>query len=83
MKIQSCRFVLASDLFDELDELWNAIACSDPDFTWGDNNRSLVTAEVLLDHCDSNGVESPQLDSLRQRVKTLPDGNQTYVDLEN
>lgn len=85
MKKHTCSFVKASDLFKGLSTLWDICADSNPPFTWGDNNRSLVTAVTILDHLDLIGLEAgkeeKQLETLRKRVEKI--GLDTYVDLEN
>jgi len=85
MKTHKCQFILASDLFKGLENLWAAFADSSPPFSWGDNNRTLVTAEAILNHCDNTdslaGLRS--VATLRLRIANLPQKGQTYVDLEN
>jgi len=84
MKINTCQFVDASDLFNGLSELWSELVESEPDFTWGNNNRSLVVADDILNHFDNSVIENEgQLETLRKRVQKLPEGGQIYVDLEN
>jgi hypothetical protein len=77
-----CRFVLASQLFRGLNKLWDELVESDPPFTWGDNNRSLVTADDIVRALeDWSRVSEKQLSQLRKRINAI--GWQTYVDLEN
>ena len=85
IKVHKCQFVLEADLFKGLDDLWREFCESEPDFTWGDNNRSLVTAKSILDHLYNTAwTNEEQLELLRLRVeKCLPEGGNTYVDLEN
>jgi hypothetical protein len=47
MKINSCAFVAASEVFDECPLAWNLFCNSDPNCSWGDNNRTLVTGDVI------------------------------------
>jgi hypothetical protein len=69
-------------LFDGLDNLLDEFCNNSPPFSWGDNNRTLVTAEAIIDYLDGCGVENAdELDILRQRINAI--GFQMYVDLEN
>ena len=82
MRIQSCEFVSGFELFTGLQLLWDEFAESDPDFSWGSNNRSLVTAKSILDHLDNSNIENEkQMETLRKRVKVI--GGDMYVDLES
>ena len=85
MKTHQASFVLASDLTKGLKRFWSDFCDSEPSFSWGDNNRSLVTAKAILDHCDNTEslADHRSLRLLRLRVAKLPEGQQTYVDLEN
>ena len=59
-------------------------------FSWGDNNRTLVTAERLHDHCvnildgipeeESSTVSQVEIDEFLRNLENL---GQTYIDLEN
>jgi len=58
-------------------------------FSWGDNNRTLVTAERLHDHCvdaledatgDFEGINQVDIDNFLRQLEEL---GQTYIDLEN
>lgn len=81
---RGCSFVDCCDLFQGLHLLYCEFVNSRPPFSWGDNNRTLVTAESILDHLDACDIDHPkQLKELRKRVEGLIEGNQTYVDLEN
>ena len=82
--VETCSFVKASDLFKGLNDLWEQFIETNPNCTWGDNNRSLVTADLFIDHFDSIGeYDEEQMAILRERIADLIEGDQTYVDLEN
>jgi hypothetical protein len=82
MKVYNSQFVLCSDLFDGLDNLLYEFCNSSPPFSWGDNNRTLVTAKAIIDHLDGSAVENAtELETLRGRVNSV--GLQMLVDLEN
>jgi len=84
MKHVTCQFVLSSDLFEGLTELMTEFGESDPPFTWGENNRSLVTARDMINCFANSCIENDeQIDIFRQRINRLPEGLNTYVDLEN
>jgi hypothetical protein len=87
----SCSFVLASDVFKGLPRAWNLLCDSSPNFSWGDNNRSLVDADTIRRHLDdldasastlepSAGAEARQVKTAINRLRKLGQG---YVDLEN
>ena len=82
MTIQTCEFVTGSDLFEGLPDLWDEFFDSSPDFSWGNNNHTMVDPKALLGHLDKSGIENEtQMETLRHRITELPDG--VYVDLEN
>ena len=85
MKIKTCSFIDASDLFEECPDAWQMFIDSDPPVSWGDANRTLVSPEFMtfvLEDCfsDDNQI-AQQIDSVLRRVKTL--SFDTYIDLEN
>ena len=79
IKREKCEFVKSSDLFAGFDDLHNEFNDSEPDFSWGDNDHSLVTLDALLDDMDNNDVSVPAV--FRYHCNQL--GLQTYVDLES
>jgi len=85
MKIKTCQFIEASEVFHGFGLAWDVFINSDPDCTWGDNNRSMVTADVIIDameNSDTNvGNEQQQVEQVVQILKSLP--QDTYIDLEN
>lgn len=82
MTTHTCQYVNASDLFKGLANLWEEFSNSNPDFSWGGNNRTLVDPKAILDHLDNRVIENgPQMETLRHRIVGLPDD--VYVDLEN
>ena len=85
-KIESTEYIEAGGLFAGLTELFDALCASEPDFTWGGNNHSMVTGECILNHFDNSVLEDTpekQLKTLRKPIKMLPQGEQAYIDLEN
>jgi len=78
MKKHSCEFVLGSDLFEGITKLFSDLAMSGR-ITWGDSNRTMVTAErILEDLYDTEYTEEYEI--LKSRI-----GNdlELFVDLEN
>lgn len=66
---------------------WGCISENAP-FSWGDNNRSLVTACDFKQHCEARlldavdlyGACQEEIDAFLERLAELGD---TYIDLEN
>lgn len=84
MKIQRFECVLASDLFRKRQAVWQALVESEPDFTWGNNNHTLVDLFSIINHLEmTDSCSERQLDGLRKAGGKLPHGLNTYVDLEN
>ena len=83
-KLEATQFITASAAFKGLKGLWTEFAESNPPFSWGDNNRTLVSAEAILNHLDGCAKATPRLvESLRLRLRRLSPDLQLYVDLEN
>ncbi len=67
---------------------WGDISEGAP-FSWGDNNRTLVTAKRFHDHCketfdeqtcEAVGIPYAELEAF---LAKLADMGETYIDLEN
>ena len=101
IKTETCEFVAVSTLIPEnwvKSEFWSVVSENAP-FSWGDNNRSLVTANNFLTHMiKSMNVETPEPgeplaessleelinhDEYLKTVKKFGSLKETYVDLEN
>jgi len=83
-QIQTVQFIPASAAFKGLKRLWNEFAESNPPFSWGGSNRTLVTAEAVIDHLDGCANATPRLvKCLRARLKNISPDLQLFVDLEN
>ena len=78
LKTHVCLFVLASDMFKGLPKAHDALSESGK-FTWGDCNRSLVTACDLARELDCHDDER-QCKAAANRLRKM---GETYVDLEN
>lgn len=85
MKIQTCKFVAASEVFEGFGLAWDVFVNSDPQCSWGDNNRSMVTPDVIIDAMELSdlnaGNEEKQVEQVAKILRELPEG--VYVDLEN
>ena len=79
--VETCSFVLASDLFKGFPKLWDAMVESNSGFTWGGNNRSMVCASDIVNCLQS--VDDRHLKAFCKRIDALIEGGDTYVDLEN
>lgn len=90
MDKHTCEFYDSSDVFDGCPEAFDAFTDSDPDCTWGDNNRSMVIAGFIRDCLERNRhiyedddsiTQMVQIDIVIERLKEI--GDESYVDLEN
>ena len=84
---QACYFVTMSSLVPKswVDWFYTAISDNAP-FSWGDNNRSLVTASSLADHCENrleSGSDTTSQSNITKFLNKLRALGETYVDLEN
>ena len=82
MKIYKCEFVRVTELFDGLSELFQEMIDSEPYFTWGENNHSLIRAKEIEDYFSKIDLqEKEQFETLKNRISEL--NIDLYVDLEN
>jgi hypothetical protein len=93
IKKQTVAFVEVTSIVPEdwYDWFFGAISDNAP-FSWGDNNRTLVTAERLHDHCadvfsyldygadELEDVNEVDLDNFLRKLEGM---GETYIDLEN
>ena len=81
MKVQSCEFVSATDLIPRSWDswFWERFSTNAP-FTWGDNNRSMVTASAFADHMQQRFDDSPRIKRVLKKIRAL---GEMYVDLES
>ena len=81
IKVQTCDFVSATDIvprgWDKW--FWESISENAP-FSWGDNNRSLVTANDFARHCEQCLDDSVKVKRFLKKVRDLGD---MYIDLES
>jgi hypothetical protein len=85
MNIKTCQYVEASEIFKGYGLAWDVFINSDPDCSWGDNNRSLVSVDVIIDNLENtdfdSGNEQRQVEQVIKILKSIP--LDVYVDLEN
>jgi hypothetical protein len=85
MKIKTCSFVDASDLFQDCPDAWQEFMDSDPPVSWGDAHRTLVSPDfmdsVVSDIFRDDYQIAEQLNNVLRRVRSLK--YETYIDLEN
>lgn len=83
--LQAAAFVSISEVLSrhlstvDRAEFWCLISDNAP-FSWGDNNRTLVTASSLANHCQDRLDDRPSYLNLLQSLREL---GETYVDLES
>jgi len=87
--IETCQFIPASRLVPKAWTSWFwEVASQDAPFSWGDNNRTLVTAERLADHVvhlndPVNGVRFVSAQAYQTFLRRLRKLGTMYIDLEN
>ena len=85
MKTQTCKYVDVNEIFKDYGLAWDVFVNSDPQCTWGDNNKSLVTPDVIIDALEESdlnvGNEQRQVEMVVERLKSLE--SDVYVNLEN
>jgi hypothetical protein len=87
--VRITEFVEATSLVPESwgEWFWCTISENAP-FSWGDNNRTFVTAEAFADHCENcimelSTKESTTYGARREWLKKVQRLGQMYIDLEN
>jgi hypothetical protein len=81
IKVQTCEFVSATDLVSRSWDcgFWETISDNAP-FSWGDNNRSMVTASDFANHCEQKLDDSPKHKNWLKKIRNL---GEMYIDLES
>ena len=80
---QTVKFISAWSLFQDCDQASDAFCNSDPDFSWGDNNYSLISKQRFLNALQDLADEevNGQIEEVIERLKQLPDD--IYLNLES
>ena len=85
-KLETCKFVPLTSLVPQNWTDWfYEFVSQDAPFSWGDNNRTLVTAKRLAEHCGDQdlvdaGATQKEADAF---MAILDELFETYIDLEN
>ena len=84
MNIKTCRYVEASEIFKGLSLAWEVFCNSNADCTWGDNNRTLVAADVIMNAIEQNDMTEAESIEVEKVYKILASIEpEVYVDLES
>jgi hypothetical protein len=85
MNIKTCQYVEASEIFKSYDLAWDVFITSDPDCSWGDNDRTLVLPDVIIENLEHTDFEdNNEYRAVEQVVKILKNiPVDVYIDLEN
>jgi hypothetical protein len=77
----TCTYVRVSDLAPKAWRgwFWEQISDNAP-FSWGDNDRTLVTASRFAAHCEQRLLYSMGVRRFMKRLHAL---GETYIDLES
>ena len=75
--VQTCSFIHASQIFENFTQMWDKFCENDPNCSWGDNNRSMITKNVI-----EEALMHEDIPEDFQRVLDSIDTNM-YIDLEN
>jgi len=85
--VMSTEFVCVTKIVPKKWRGWfYDVISTDAPFSWGDNNRTMITAARFADHCEEciepeDGV--PTIKEKEKFIAMLRDLGQMYVDLEN
>ena len=81
MIVHTCEFVSATDCVPRGWDrwFWEEISNNAP-FSWGDNNRSMVTASDFARHCEECLDDSPRVKRFLKKLHAL---GEMYIDLES
>ncbi len=91
MNVKSCQFVEATEVFKDCMQAYDMFCVSEPACSWGDNNRTMVSRDVIVnaiesfsdvdDEEDDSNPTNEQVKRVFERLNTL--NVHTYIDLEN
>jgi len=66
MNVKSCQFVEATEVFKDCMKAYDIFCVSEPDCSWGDNNRTMVSRDVIVNAIESfSDVDDEEDDSFR------------------
>lgn len=84
MEKRTCEFYDLSSLFKDCKWALGVFIDSDPNCDWGNNNHSLVKAELIYDVLDEALCECPdseQIKTVMARIEEI--GKDALIDIEN
>lgn len=82
--VRTCHFVLFSEVFSGLSLARNVFINGDPECSWGNNNRTMITAQQIIENIEDEGdgdETKVEIGTAVERLKSIPEG--VYIDLEN
>jgi hypothetical protein len=85
--VLTCEFVESSEVFRDCPSAMEVFSECDPDCSWGNNNRTMVTPDVIINTLDGAYIDEDEaelqkeIDTVLARLRELP--HTMYVDLEN
>lgn len=90
LKVHNCQFVNFSDLMEGLNCLIEVFNGSSHDFSFGDNDISLITIKEFFGEIDDikghgygcDQIFMQEIQILDERIKSLPGQYDCYVNLE-
>lgn len=84
-RIKTCSYIDSSELFKDCKDAWNLFVEFIKDCSWGDNNLSLITADLIADTLDNSDPttkeEEKQIKVVFKRIDDL--GRDFYINLED
>ena len=86
--VETCRFIPVSSVVPAAWQSWFwQLVSEDAPFSWGGNNRTLVTASAFFDHCsarlDGAGKSQKRRREITKWLEFVSSLGETYIDLEN
>ena len=84
LPVHTCRYVEASEVFKDLPKAADVFYDSEPDCSWGDNSRSMITPEFIIRIiAEANVEDEEEQKQCKKLVERLENLGKIYVDLEN
>jgi len=87
--IQTCRFIEVTDLVPKAWRFWFwGLISEGADFSWGDNNRTMITIRTFINHCkwcleDCEETSKSAITRWLNKMEKLDETTDAYIDLEN
>lgn len=86
--VETCRFIPVSSVVPAAWRSWFwQLVSEDAPFSWGANNRTLVTASAFFDHCsarlDDAGESQKRQREITKWLEFVSSLGETYIDLES